>query len=170
MLSALCEYLNKNEIAINRLRIENLSRNLVKREISPLSPAHWRQFTSDLGRVGRQVATITDNWWTIIARRIDWLALILGGSVLLWWSLRRVRRSLLTHWFPMPATETPPPYLSRVSNAIGIFPIILAPGLLTAAVLYVYAPDAEPGQSADVYRLTRDWDEATVTWNVASPT
>ncbi len=126
---------------INRLRIENLSRNLVKREISPLSPAHWRQFTSDLGRVGRQVATITDNWWTIIARRIDWLALILGGSVLLWWSLRRVRRSLLTHWFPMPATETPPPYLSRVSNAIGIFPIILAPGLVTAAVLY-FALDA----------------------------
>ena len=121
---------------INRLRIENLGRNLVKREVSPLSPAHWAQFKTDLERVGRQVATITDNWWTIIAQRIDWLGLIVIGSALLWWSLRQVRRSMLMHWFPMPPTDTPPPYLARVSNAIGIFPIILAPGLVTAAVLY----------------------------------
>lgn len=122
---------------INRLRLENLGRNLVKREASPLNPAHWSKFSEDVGRVGQQVATISDNWWTILDRRVDWLALILIGSGLLWWSLRRLSRAILANWLPTPPSDTPPPYLARVSTAIGSFPIMLAPGLVTAAVLYL---------------------------------
>ena len=121
---------------INQLRVENLGRNLQKREVSPLSPQHWGQLAQDFERVGRQVTTIGDNWWTILAERIEWLALIIIGCALLWWSLHRVRRTLMARWFARPASETLPPYLVCVSTAVGSLPIILAPALATAGVLY----------------------------------
>jgi potassium efflux system protein len=121
---------------INQLRVENLGRNLKKREISPLSPTHWGQFNQDIGRVGRQVTTIADNWWAILAQRVEWLAVILVGTALLWWSLSRVRRAMLSRWFKRPATNEPPHFLLRVSTAVGSLPIILAPALVSAVVLY----------------------------------
>jgi len=126
---------------INRLRVENLGRDLKKREISPLSPQHWQQFSQDFGRVGGQIATISDNWWAFLAQRIEWLALIIVGAALLWWSLHRARRTLMARWFALPEREKPPPYLSRVSTAVGSLPIILAPSLVMATVLY-FALDA----------------------------
>lgn len=123
---------------IQSLRLENLGRDLRERQLPPpTSGAHWQKLLKELPRLGLQIATVTDNWWSIAGPRIHWLFLIVIGGSFLWWALRSVVNSRIRSWVQDAIDEGPPAYLKRVRMAVATLPLLVAPGLLTMGACYL---------------------------------
>ena len=123
---------------IQSLRLENLGRGLRHRELPPpTTRAHWQKLFSQLPRLGRQVVTVTENWWAIAGPRIHWLFLIVIGAGFLWWALRGAVDGRIRSWVRHPIEDEPPAYLKRVRMAIATLPLMLVPGLVTMTAGYL---------------------------------
>ncbi|MFY0610169.1 MAG: mechanosensitive ion channel family protein [Hyphomicrobiaceae bacterium] len=123
---------------IQSLRLENLGRDLRKRQLPPpISQAHWQKLLSQLPRLGGQIVTVSENWWAIAGSRIHWLFLIVIGAGFLKWALRSAVDSRLRTWVRDPIEDEPPAYLKRVRMAVATLPMLLMPGLLTMGAVYL---------------------------------
>lgn len=121
---------------IQALRLENLGRNLQRRETPPTVAAHWLQLADKLPRFGQQIVTVTENWWGAARDGLHWLFLIVAGGAAAWWYLRWFAARRIHQWLAVPLEDGPPAFLKRVRLAVSSLPLLLAPSLFAFALIY----------------------------------
>ena len=127
---------------IQQLRLENLWRDLRKRRQSPLSAGLWGDLMKEMPRVGRQLSTVWDNWWTVIRDGLHWLVLALIASSLVYAMSRAWREKYFARRFGAPRDERPR-YLERVRATTSSIPLLLLPALASGALVYFALEFAE---------------------------
>ncbi len=127
---------------IHSLRLENLGRDLRERQVNPVEEKFWDDLYAALPRLGTQISTVADNWWTGIGARLEWLLLIVPVMLAVWLGLRALARRQLRLWLRQPLVEGRPAYLKRVRMAIRTLPLVIAPGLLTLGAVYLVISSA----------------------------
>jgi potassium-dependent mechanosensitive channel len=121
------------EIAEKRYAL--FTKSLMARRSSPLTPGAWREVVSDASGVHYQFTSWAQHWRQQALGKESQIALLLGGTALLWALLRLALR---------PATsrrhrrrEPPlPTFFERAVSAFKVAALRLVPGLVGCLVLY----------------------------------
>jgi small-conductance mechanosensitive channel len=111
------------------------TKNLMQRRSSPLTPGAWREVVSSAANVHYQFTAWAEHWRELARGKEGNLALLLGGTALLWATLRLALRRFTSRRHKR--REPPlPTFFERAVSAFKVAALRLLPVLIAGFVLY----------------------------------
>jgi small-conductance mechanosensitive channel len=122
------------EIADKRYAL--FAKNLMERRPSPLTPGAWRQIAAHMSSVQSQFAAWWQHWREQARGKESQIALLLGGTALLWALMRLALRRATSRRHKR--REPPlPTFFERAVSAFRVAALRLLPALAACFVLYL---------------------------------